>query len=67
MVKLVKRGNSYNIPIKEYICEDPNELTEIPASMGTKVYCLSNQITYIADGEGEWLIAESSGSNNNMK
>lgn len=67
MVKLVKRGNSYNIPVKEYICEDPNELNEIPASMGTKVYCLSNQTTYIANGEGEWSTAESPGSIDDMK
>ena len=64
MVKLVKRGNTYNIPIREYICEDPYELAEIPASMGTKVYCLGNQTSYVADSEGEFVEVQSSNGSN---
>ena len=64
MVKLIKRGNTYNIPIKEYICEDPDELAEIPASIGTKVYCLGNQTSYIANGEGEFIEVQSSSRSN---
>lgn len=63
MINLIKIGNTYNIPIKEYEVDSTSELANLPsAPVGSIVTDLSTGKRYKFNSSGEWAIEKGSSS-----
>lgn len=60
--KLIKVGNSYNIPIKEYAVETLDELNLLKANFGDKAFVGEDGCTYIKRTE-DWVKFSTGGGN----
>lgn len=68
MSTIIKVGNSYNIPIKEYYCDTQEEFEFIKnkcsAPTGSRVYILNgenNEITVMVKSVSEWVVESQGG------
>ena len=53
-IRLMKVGNSFNVPQKTYIANDSTERDNINALFGDLCLVIEDGITYILNSEGEW-------------
>lgn len=52
--KLIKVGNSFNVPQKTYICNTTEERDDLKAYFGDLCLVIDDGITYILNSEGDW-------------
>lgn len=52
--KLIKVGNSFNVPQKTYICNTEEERDNLKAYFGDLCLVIDDGITYILNSEGDW-------------
>lgn len=54
-----RKGDSLNRTINQFICENEEDLQEIPKNeriFGSVAYIINNKALYIANSEGEWKV-----------
>lgn len=54
-----RKGDSLNRTINQFICENEEDLQEIPKNeriFGSIAYIINNKALYIANSEGEWKV-----------
>lgn len=56
MIAKSKEGDTYNIPIQEYIIDIQADLANMPkeAPFGSAAFCIENQTAYFKNSNGEW-------------
>ena len=56
MIVKSKEGNTYNVPIQEYIIDTQADLANMPkeAPFGSVAFCIENQTAYFKNSNGEW-------------
>lgn len=55
-VKLIKENNAYNSLVKQYICEEVDDLDEIEdPEFGSMALILDGFKIYVCDSEGSWV------------
>jgi len=59
--KLMKVGNSFNVPQKSYICNTIEERDELKAYFGDLALVIEDGITYILNSEGDWYVYPTGG------
>jgi hypothetical protein len=59
MIKKVKNGGIFNIPIHEYYCDTKDEMTVIEMvnkpPMGSSCFCFEDKSVYLVDGTGKFV------------
>lgn len=51
-VQLTKIGNSPNVPIKEFVCDLPEDIANLPnAPMGSSCLCLKDGSVWVKGGD----------------
>lgn len=65
-VRLIKVGNSYNMPIHKYVCDQLKEMSDIITHLGDKVTVAEEGVTYVRNSlphfeqeEAKWVIVSS--------
>jgi len=54
-IKLLKVGNSFNVPQKQYICDTEQERDDLKAYFGDLALVIETGLTYILNSEGTWM------------
>ena len=54
-IKLIKVGNSFNVPQKTYICDTETERDNLKAYFGDLALVIETGLTYILNSEGTWM------------
>lgn len=65
-VRLIKVGNSYNMPIHEYVCDQLQEMSDTITHLGDKTTVAEEGVTYVRNSlphseqeEAKWVIVSS--------
>lgn len=63
MISKIKQGTKILHTLSEYVVDDIEDVAKIPrCAMGSTVYVIHTQETYMADGKGVWYPKTGSGS-----
>lgn len=56
MIRKVKQGSAYNIPVHDYIMDSSNEVGDLPTNVpqGSTAYAINDGSQFILDSEGNW-------------
>ena len=64
-IKLLKVGNSFNVPQKQYICDTETERNSLKAYFGDLCLVIETGLTYILNSLGEWVVYAIGGGGGN--